>query len=120
MRNMSFMLTTKQFRERTKTVTRRMGWGLLKPGDRVMGVEKGQGLKPGEKIVRLGEIEIVRVNPEPLSALYRYDQEHGGQNADCIREGFPELNASQFIAMFTRNMGGDENTIVNRIEFKYI
>ena len=46
-RNMSFALTTEQFKARTKTVTRRFGWWFLKPGDVVRGVEKAMGLKPG-------------------------------------------------------------------------
>lgn len=44
-RNISFALTTPQFRARTKWVTRRLGWLFLKPGDTLMGVEKGMGLK---------------------------------------------------------------------------
>lgn len=61
MRNMSFALTTDQFLAGTKTVTRRLGWKFLKPGDRVMACEKCMGLRKGEKIRRLGEIEIVSV-----------------------------------------------------------
>ncbi len=59
-RNMSFSMTTAQFRARTKTVTRRLGWWNLKPGDVIMGVEKAMGLKKGEKVKRLGRIRIVR------------------------------------------------------------
>lgn len=51
MKNISFMLTTEQVRTRIKTVTRRMGWRNSKPGDVLCGVEKGMGLKAGEKIV---------------------------------------------------------------------
>ena len=47
MRLMSFALTTRQFLAHEKTVTRRLGWEFLKPGDRVCGVEKGMGLKKG-------------------------------------------------------------------------
>jgi hypothetical protein len=36
MRNMSFFLTTAQFLDGTKDVTRRKGWRFLKPGDRFM------------------------------------------------------------------------------------
>lgn len=50
MRNISFALTTPQFKSRSKDVTRRIGWWFLKPGDVVMGVEKGMGLKKGEKV----------------------------------------------------------------------
>ncbi len=53
MRNMSFMLTTQQMQDRTKDVTRRVGWWFLKPGDVIMAVEKGMGLKKGEKIKRM-------------------------------------------------------------------
>ena len=35
MRNISFALTTPQFKARTKTVTRRKGWLMLQPGDPV-------------------------------------------------------------------------------------
>ena len=70
-RHMSFSMTTAQFRARTKTVTRRFGWWFLKPGDLVMGVEKSQGLKKGEKVVRLGLIRIVSVRTEPLKVLER-------------------------------------------------
>jgi len=41
MRNMSFSMTTPQFKTRTKTVTRRLGWWFIQPGDLVYGVEKG-------------------------------------------------------------------------------
>lgn len=41
MRNMSFALTKRQVLERTKTVTRRLGWEKLRPGDLVRAVEKG-------------------------------------------------------------------------------
>ena len=68
-RNMSFAMTKPQFLNRTKTVTRRLGWGFLKPGDVVMGVEKAMGLKKGEKVRKLGLIRIVSIRSEPLSAI---------------------------------------------------
>ena len=49
MRNISFMLTKDQVRNRHKTVTRRLGWRRLKPGDVLRGVEKAMGLKAGEE-----------------------------------------------------------------------
>ncbi len=51
---MSFRLTAEQMRARTKTVTRRLGWSSLKPGDIVQPVEKAQGLRKGEKVVKSG------------------------------------------------------------------
>lgn len=111
MRNMSFALTTPQFKARTKTVTRRLGWDFLKPGDHVMGVEKGMGLKKGKKVKRLGAIEIVDVRVE---ALYRIT------HADVIKEGFPDMSREDFICMFCSHNNCWETTGVNRIEFKYL
>ena len=68
MRNMSFALTTEQIRARTKTVTRRLGWEFLKPGDLVQAVVKCQGLKKGEKVEPLAELRIVAVRRESLNA----------------------------------------------------
>lgn len=45
---MSFSHTTDQILNRTKTVTRRLGWENLQPGDRFWAVKKAMGLKRGE------------------------------------------------------------------------
>jgi hypothetical protein len=111
MRNMSFSMTTKQIRDRTKTVTRRFGWWFLKPGDYLCAVEKGQGLKKGEKIKRICKIEVVSVRREILWKM--------GQG-DCAKEGFPQLTLGQFLAMFCKSSGKPSDAIVNRIEFKYV
>jgi hypothetical protein len=111
MRNMSFSATTAQFRARTKTVTRRLGWAALKPGMVVMAVEKAQGLKKGEHVVKLGPIRITEAWPEPLDVI---DQ------ADVIAEGFPELTTEQFVHFFCEYNGCTPDTIVNRIAFEYI
>lgn len=111
MKNMSFALTTQQFRDRTKTVTRRCGWWGLKPGDRVMGVEKCQGIPKGEKIVRLGEIEIVSVRREMLRDI-RQD--------DCVLEGFPDMHPHNFVMMFMAANKCCDDEMINRIEFRYV
>lgn len=103
MRNMSFSITTRQFIERTKWVSRRNGWIFLKPRDLVCGVEKAMGLKKGQKINRLGIIRILSARRE---ALNRIDQ------AACILEGFPEMSPTYFI--------GNPDQIVTRIEFEYV
>lgn len=108
---MSFSLTTPQFKDRTKDVTRRLGWWDLKPGDRIMAVEKCQGLKKGEKIKRLGEIEIVSVRREKLRDI---------NQVECKREGFPHFTPYDFIMMF---MGANrclDDIEVNRIQYRYI
>lgn len=110
MRNMSFMLTTRQMYAETKTVTRRLGWWFLKPGDVVMAVEKGMGLKKDEKVVRIYPIEIISAYPEPL---------HFITAKEVVREGFPELSIREFMTMFMNSHKGCKpETMVNRIEFR--
>ena len=114
-RNMSFMLTTRQFKDKSKTVTRRVGWWFLKPGDIVMGCEKCQGLKKGEKVNRLGLIRIVSTRKEPLEAIM-------ANPVDVIREGFPEwrLTPGRFVEMFCKHNKCNSGKVVNRIEFEYL
>ncbi len=111
MRNISFMLTTDQIRNRTKTVTRRLGWKSLQPGTRLMGVVKGMGLKPGETVERLGEIVVVSATREPLNAITR---------EDVAREGFPHRDVADFIRMFCEHMDCEPDAEVTRIEFEYV
>ncbi len=112
-RNMSFSMTTKQYIAHTKTVTRRLGWWGLQPGDVLNGVKKAMGLKKGEKIEVLGRHRIINADPEPLNAITR---------EDVIREGFPKMTPEEFIAFFLKGHKCPDgpSTIVNRIEFKYL
>jgi hypothetical protein len=105
--------------DKSKTVTRRLGWKFLKPGDRLMGCRKCMGLKPGEHIFRLGEIEVVSVRQEPLSRMTA-DAAYGHQEA--IREGFPEMTGGQFVEMFCQHMQVSEiyARSITRIEFKHV
>jgi hypothetical protein len=112
MRNMSFALTTAQMYARTKTVTRRLGWDDLKPGDRVMACEKCQGLGKGGTIKRIGVIECVSNRPVRLDT----DTTPG----ECALEGFPGMEPMQFVRMFIEHTGCRFNTVVRRIEFKFV
>lgn len=102
-RNISFSLTTKQFRDRTKTVTRRLKWDSVKAGDILMGVEKAMGLKPGEKMVRLGLIRVTEARNEPLQL-----------------QGFPEMSGAEFVEMFCKHMKVGPSYAPKRIEFEYV
>ena len=110
-RNISFALTTEQFQNHTKDVTRRAGWRFLKPGDKLCGVRKCMGLKKGEKIERFGLLEVVSARVEPLNAIT--------QN-DVVREGFPDWTPAEFVAFFTEKNNCPPDVPVNRIEFRYI
>ena len=126
MRNMSFMLTTPQFVDGSKDVTRRIGWLALKVGDLLMGAEKCQGLGPGGKMKRLGAIRVKSVRREKLEAMtlrWKYGLE------ECRREGFPEMNPAQFVVMFCAShkvkVGGrvrnvKPQDVVTRIEFEHL
>jgi hypothetical protein len=118
MRNISFMHTMQQFKARTKTVTRRTGWRTLKAGDVLCAVEKGQGLKRGEKLVRLGRIKVMDARREPLRRLLD-DRDYG--SAETNREGFPQYSPSQFVEFFCRtHKGCTPDSEVTRIEFGYL
>lgn len=111
-RNISFMLTTEQIRNQTKTVTRRLGWRFLKAGDVLTAIEKGQGLKKGEKVNRLCQIRVISARQEPLKSI---------NWNDCRYEGFPTLSPKDFIDFFCRSHKGcTPETEVTRIEFEYL
>lgn len=112
MRLMSFALTTEQIRTQTKTVTRRLGWRKAKAGDVVQPVVKGQGLKKGETVERIGyPIRFVSVTRVRLCDI---------STVDVYREGFPNLTQRQFIEMFKAHNGGLRDQEVTRIEFEYL
>lgn len=118
MRNMSFALTTGQVLDQSKDVTRRLGWLHLKAGDRFQPVKKCMGLKPGEKIEKLGPpVRVVSVRREQLRRIT--DELHYGRS-ECRREGFLHLSSEEFVAMFcATHKGCTPDTVITRIEFSY-
>jgi len=117
-RNMSFALTTPQFIEHKKDVTRRLGWWNLKPGTELCGVKKAMGLKAGEKIERLGLIRVVKSSPEPLQALLD-DPVYGA--IEVMREGHPMgcKTARAFVDMLCDHYKVTPDKTFNRIEYVY-
>jgi hypothetical protein len=113
-RLMSVTLTVAAVRDRTKTVTRRLGWTQLKPGDRLTLCRKvmGRRRKDGtvEPLDRLAEVEVTSVRREPLRAI----------TADDVRkEGFT-VTPAEFVAFFVEHMGCPVDTEVTRIEWRYL
>lgn len=109
-RNISFSLTKRQFVRGLKDITRRMGWADLEPGDKLWAVEKCMGLKRGEKIKRLGLIEVISVRREPLNDITL---------DDVRREGFPGMRPWEFVVFFCESHKGCRaSTIVTRIEYR--
>lgn len=117
MRLMSFSLTTEQMRRREKTVTRRLGWDFLLPGQLLCAVEKGMGLKKGEQVKRIGVVRVVCVTQEPLMKLLN-DDAYGRE--EVIKEGFPEMTPLAFVEMFCTHNKIDRARRVNRIELEHV
>ena len=112
MRRMSFALTTKQVLDKSKKVTRRLRWNNLRPGDCIQPIEKGMGLKKGEKQKLIGDpIKVVSISVQRL---------HQITPSDVVKEGFPEMTTEEFIEMFCRANKCDRNERVNRIEYEYL
>ena len=110
-RLMSVALTEDAVRERRKTVTRRLGWTFLKPGDRLTLCRKVMGRKKGEPLVRIAEVEVVSVRREPLYWVTADDVE---------REGFPGMDLWDFIQFFREHMHVGATATVTRIEWRYL
>jgi len=109
---MSVSLTERQVRDRSKTVTRRAGWLMLKPGDRLTLVRKAMGLKKGEKTVRVAEVEVVSVRRERLDAVTQ---------VDVAAEGFPHMTPAEFADFFCgSHKGCTPGSMVTRIEWRYV
>lgn len=115
MRRMAFSTTVEQMRNQSKTVTRRdpATWVDLKPGDRVLAIEKGMGLPKGARQVVIGEIEIVSNRVERAIDVDLDDVE---------REGFPAMTPADWLAEVWWELHGPVTpmTEMRRIEFRHV
>lgn len=120
-RLISASLTTDQVRNRTKTVTRRLGWRNLKPGDRLTVCTKvmGRHRKDGtvEPLERLAEVEVVSARREPLDLLISHPEYAA---CETTAEGFPHMTGLDFVAFFCEHMQCDPSIMVTRIEWRYL
>lgn len=114
-RLMSVALTEQAVVDRTKTVTRRLGWAELEPLDRLTLCRKVQGRKRKdgtvEPLVRLVDVQVVDVRREPLYVI---------TTEDVAREGFPGMTPTAFVEFFCRAMRCESDTEVTRIEWRYL
>lgn len=97
-RRMSCAITVDAVRARTKTETRRHvgSWRTLTAGDRLTLIEKGMGLKKGDRQVKLADVVVTGVRVEPLSAM---------TEEACTAEGFPGWTVERFAAMWLSSHG---------------
>ena len=120
-RRMSCSMTVGSVRDRTKTVTRRHidTWRDLKPGDRLILIEKGMGLPKGARQVVLTEVEIVDVRVESILEV---------DDAEVEREGMSGMFPDEFISFWLDGHGYSSvrrhcdarNVQCRRIEWRYL
>ena len=111
-RLMSVMLTECQVRSRTKTVTRRVGWLMLQPGDDLTLCRKVMGRRKGEPLERIANVRVVSVCREPLHAITK---------AEVAAEGFPDWTPAEFVQFFCgAHHGIQPGSDVTRIEWRYL
>lgn len=108
-RLMSVALTEDAVRERRKTVTRRLGWKFLRPGDHLTLCRKVMGRKAGEPLVRIA-VEVVDVRRERLFEV---------TDDDARKEGFA-ADRWRFVDFFCEHMKVSASTFVTRIEWRYL
>lgn len=132
-RLMSVTLTKAAVVERRKTETRRGGWTMLRPGDRLTLCEKVMGRKAGEPLVRIVDVEVVATRREPLNAITDAAVAREGFGAADLREYIrpsdfvttaadpvPGGLARAFVRFFTEHMGGAEDQEVTVITWRYL
>ena len=90
-RLMSVSLTEPQVRARAKTVTRRVGWHMLRTGDHLTLCRKVMGRRRGEPLERIVTVEVTSLRREPLGAITA---------ADVTAEGFPQMTPAEFVSFF--------------------
>lgn len=114
---------------RTKTVTRRLGWLFLKPGDRLTLCKKVMGRKAGEPLVRLAEVEIVSVRREPLGFIAREDVDREGVPTEVFQPDpqftpharyCGDCRVTDWIAWYARTFRVSALDKVTRIEWRYL
>jgi hypothetical protein len=112
MRNINFALTTPQFLDGSKIVTRRLVWACLEPGTVLMACRKCRGLTREEVAKeRLGPIRVLSVRRERLDAITA---------EDVAREDYPGMAPEAFVEMFCGHTGCGPGDEVTRIEFERI
>jgi hypothetical protein len=124
-RLMSVTLTEQAVRDRRKTVTRRVGWRFLKPGDRLTLCRKVMGRKPGEPLGRLAEVEVVSVRHERLWDID--DDEIARECVEPVPGRFGEWHTDTgqptpwaWIEWFCDEMNVAPDDFVTRIEWRYL
>lgn len=126
-RLMSVALTEQAVRDRRKTVTRRLGWKALLPGDRLTLCRKVMGRKRAdgtvEPLVRIAEVEVVSVLREMLWHITDADIVREAVDPSLFEEHYVDSGqptTAAWIEWFCEQMDCTPDTIVTRIEWRYL
>jgi hypothetical protein len=115
--NMAFSKTIEQVRNKTKRVTRRIHKKPIQIGAVYTAIEKGMGLKRGAHVVKICDFIPTDSRWEPLRRMI--DEIEYGKR-EVILEGFPKMTPAEFVEMFCTMHHCPPETLVDRIEFKYM
>lgn len=123
-RRMSCSMTTDSVRARVKTVTRRhkATWPGLRPGNRLILIEKGMGLPKGATQVILAEVEVIDVRVEPITSIFNEGE------AGVLAEGVLDMSPNRFAYWWAAHHGyPNAKTVADlhriwcrRIEWRYL
>lgn len=116
-RLMSFAATVPQVEDRTKTVTRRLGWKFLKAGDVLWAVDRNP--RNGGDWRKLAMIEVVDVRQEKLWLICEQNRSRNPKD-ELAKEGFPAMTEVEFLNLFCRINDCLSTDLVTRIEFRYL
>ena len=94
------------------SLTRRAGWLMLRPGDRLTLCRKVKGRRAGEPLDRIADVEVTAVRRERLDLI---------TPADVEAEGFPGQSPAEFTEFFcSTHRGCTPASEVTRIEWRYL
>lgn len=129
-RLMSVTLTEQAVVERRKTVTRRLGWLMLKPGDELDLCRKVMGRRKGDPLVRLARVRVTDVRRERLDMITDEEVAREGFTREALSgharlgggswDGADDTASARFVRFFIDHMGGTREQEVTRIEWEYL
>ncbi len=120
---MSVSLTEDAVVAHTKTVTRRLGWLMLKPGDRLTLCRKVMGRRKGEPLVRLVDVEVVDVRRERLWDITDEEIAREAVPLEHFTEWYADTGQptpDAWVSWFAEHMGCAPDDLVTRIEWRYL
>lgn len=119
-RLMSVAYTVDAVNDRSKMVTRRVGWRFVKAGDLLQLCRKVQGRRRSDGTVEpldlLAVVHITGVRREPLRAIYSLP----APDIETLREGVPGVyTVDAFVEFYCNTFGVTPDTEITRIEWEY-